>query len=176
MSMAQRVREVLIGLAGIACAILMMLEPNFGYALVALFMSISLTLSGIERIGYYLTMARHMVGGRTVLYLGVLMFDMGLLAGRLAKTPQLFIMAYLLGCHLFSGVVSIMRAREQRSFEAPWKLTLAEGIANVLVAVSCIVFLRSTSMVVYLYGAGLIYSSCLRIATAFRRTSIVYIA
>lgn len=176
MSKAQRIREVLIGLAGIACAVLMVLQPELGYALVVVFMCISLMGSGLERIVYYLTMARHMVGGKTVLYLGVLLFDVGLFAGSLAKTPQSLIMIYLLACHLLSGVVSIMRAREQRSLEAPWKLTLAEGIANVMVAASCVIFLRSTTTVVYIYGSGLIYSACLRIATAFQRTSIVYIA
>lgn len=176
MSKAQRIREVLIGLIGIACAIAMVTRPEFGYTLVMIFMSLSLTVSGLERIVYYLTMARHMVGGKSVLYTGVLLFDMGVFAGSLTKTPQSLIMMYLLGCHLLSGVVSIMRAREQRSLEAPWKLTLAEGVANVLVAVSCVIFLRSTATVVYIYGAGIIYSACLRIATAFQRTSIVYIA
>ena len=176
MSKAQRIKEVLVGLLSIVSAVVMITLPELGYALVALFMCVSLVIYGLQRLGYYFTMARYMVGGKTVLYLGILLFDMGILAGSMNETPQPLIMLYLLAGHLLSGVVSIMRAREQRSFDAPWRLTLAEGIANVLIAVSCIVFLRSTSMVVYLYGCGLIYAACLRIVTAFSRTVIVYVA
>ena len=175
MSKAQRIKEVLVGLLSIVSAVVMITLPELGYALVALFMCVSLVIYGLQRLGYYFTMARYMVGGKTVLYLGILLFDMGILAGSMNETPQSLIMLYLLAGHLLSGVVSIMRAREQRSFDAPWRLTLAEGIANVMVALACLVFLNSTRMVVLIYSAGLIYSACLRIATAFRRTSIVYI-
>ncbi len=175
MSKAQRVKEVLLGLLSIAGAALMTLVPDLGYALVALIMCVSLILGGIEKIGYYLTMGRYMVGGRSIFYFGILLLDMGILAGSLSTTPQSLIMIYLLGCHLLDGVVQVMRAREQRGFEAPWKLTLAQGIANILVAVACILFMGSMNTVVYIYCAGLVYSACLRIASAFRKTAIVYI-
>lgn len=175
MSRAQRVKEVLFGLVAILSAAIMMLDTELGYSLVALILSVMLVIAGIRRIGYYATMARHMVGGKSVLYLGVLLFDMGIAAGSLSTTPQSFIMLYLLGCHLLSGVILVLRAREQHALDAPWRLTLAQGIANILVAGACIVFRRSEQMVVYVYSLGLIYSACLRIASAFRRTEIVYI-
>ena len=175
MSRARRIREVLFGLISLASAALMMIDTNLGYLLVPFILSIMLVVAGIRKIGYYATMARHMVGGKSVLYLGVLLLDMGIAAGSLSTTPQSFIMLYLLGCHLFSGVILVLRAREQRALEAPWRLTLAHGIANILVAGACLVFRGSEQMVVYVYSLGLIYSACLRIASAFRRTSIVYI-
>ena len=104
MSKAQRIKEVLVGLLSIVSAVVPM--PELGYALVALFMCVSLVVYGLQRLGYYFTMARHMVGGKSVLYTGVLLFDMGVFAGSLTKTPQSLIMMYLLGCHLLSGVVS----------------------------------------------------------------------
>lgn len=175
MSKAQRVKEILLGLLSIAGAAIMSLNPDFGYALVVLILCISLVLCGIEKIGYYFTMGRYMVGGRSVLYLGILLLDVGILAGSLSSTPQAFVMAYLLAGHMLDGVVLIMRAREQHGFDAPWRLTLAQGIANILIGLTCIVFVRSIRLAVYVYCVGLVYSSCLRIASAFRRTSIVYI-
>lgn len=175
MSKAQRIKEVLFGLIALMSAALMMIDTELGYLLVAFILSIMLVVAGIRRIAYYATMARHMVGGKSVLYLGVLLLDMGIAAGSLATTPQSFIMLYLLGCHLFSGVILVLRAREQRALEAPWRLTLAHGIANILVAGACLIFRGSEQMVVYVYSLGLIYSACLRIVSAFRRTSIVYI-
>lgn len=175
MSKAQRIREVLFGLIAIGSAVIMMLDTELGYLLVALILSVMLIVAGLRKIGYYATMARHMVGGKSVLYLGVLLLDMGIAAVSLSTTPQSFIMLYLLGCHLLSGVVLVLRAREQHALEAPWRLRLAQGVANILVAGACFIFIRSEQMVVYVYSLGLIYSACLRIASAFRRTSIIYI-
>lgn len=175
MGKMQRVGQVLIGLLAIACAVAMMLYPDVGYGLVMFILSASLVGTGIQRVWYYLTMARHMVGGKTVLYLGVFLFDLGILAGSLAGASHQFAMSYLFICHLLSGVIDILRAREQRKYGAPWKMTLALGLASVLIAICCMIYGASHAMVVYLYCGGLIYIACLRIASALRPTAIVYI-
>lgn len=176
MSWSKRVREVMVALLMLAAAVVMALFPTVGYVLVQLFLSATLVLAGLGRIGYYLTMARHMVGGKVVLYTGIFLLDLGILAGSLTRIPQAYVLVYLLVIHLFDGVVSIMRAREQKGYGAgPWRLTLAMGVANVLVALVCLVFIRSTDVAVYVFSVGLAYSACLRIATAFRKTAIVYI-
>jgi predicted MFS family arabinose efflux permease len=59
-----------------------------------------------------------------------------------------------------------------------WIMRLAVGIVNLgvaLGAVVCAVVLRSISALAYLYFVGLLYSAMIRIASAFRRTEIVYI-
>ena len=47
-------------------------------------------------------------------------------------------------------------------------------LQNTLVVVGSVVF-REPFITVGIYGAGLIYSAVLRIASAFKRTDIVYI-
>jgi predicted MFS family arabinose efflux permease len=69
-----------------------------------------------------------------------------------------------------------MEARKYSS--ASWMMSLAVGSLNLgiaLGAVVCAVVLRSITALAYLYFVGLLYSAMIRIASAFRRTEIVYI-
>ncbi len=124
-------------------------------------------------------MARHVGNAESILYLGVIAFDFGILTLSVSDAHGVFIALYLLGAHAFSGVMDILRAREARQFEAPsWRISLAEGIANILVAIAAAVFglfwgsMRDLTLI---YAAGLIYSAFLNLLSAFRRTAIVYI-
>ena len=80
--------------------------------------------------------------------------------------------------HIFTGAVSILRANESRRYGARWRMKMAFGVTNVLLAVAVVVgtvVFREPFITVGIYGAGLIYSAVLRIASAFKRTDIVYI-
>ena len=72
---------------------------------------------------------------------GVIAFDFGIFTLSISDQHGVFIVLYLLGAHAFSGLVDILRAREAREFDAPnRKNSLAEGIANIGVAVVTVVF------------------------------------
>ena len=110
---------------------------------------------------------------------GVIAFDFGIFTLSISDQHGVFIVLYLLGAHAFSGLVDILRAREAREFDAPnRKNSLAEGIANIGVAVVTVVFglvfgnMQSLTMI---YSAGLIYTALLHLLSAFRKTAIVYI-
>lgn len=176
MTKMQRVREVLIGLALMVIAVLLVRSPERGYIFVVRALGLTLIVGGASRLVYYVTMAQHMVDGRWMLYAGAFLIDLGIFALYLASVPRLYVMLYLIAGYLFSGVISILRSNETRRVGSPgWKWSMAEGIANVAVAVLCFVLIGSLRTAVYLYSAGLVYAGCLRIATAFRRTAIVYI-
>ena len=134
-----------------------------------------MVIYGIRSLVYYFTMARHMVGGKYSLYLGVIALDFGMFTLAMSDIPRLYIAIYLMFCHAFSGVIDIMRGLEARSYEGSWKLTTTHGLVSVFIAIACCVFIRSNMILVYIYAAGLMYSSCIRIITAFRRSAIVYI-
>lgn len=176
MSELQRVRDVLIGLMTLLFAALMMIIPDEGCIIIATVLGIMLAVEGARRIVYYFTMARHMVDGKVLLYAGVLLLDLGMLTGGVTKAPQRIVMLYLVGAHLFSGVVYVLQSLEERRLDSSaWRWSMAHGLANVLVAVLCVAFIGSQRTMVYVYCAGLVYSACVRIATAFRRTAIIYI-
>lgn len=179
MTLTQRIGKVLRTLVLCLTAWAMVKLGDQGFFLVSALLSFGLILFGTRKLVYYFTMARHMVDGRSILYLGVIAFDFGIFTLSIADQHGVFIALYLLGAHAFSGIIDILRAREARQFEAPsWKISLAEGIANISVAVVAVVFglvlgnMRSLTMI---YAAGLIYSAFLNLLSVFRKTAIVYI-
>ncbi len=176
MSSGQRIKNILIGIAIILGALILIAFPEEGMIITASILSLSLFIYGIKTLIYYVTMARHMVGGRIMLYLAVVVLDLGMFTMMLTNIPKIYIVLYLVVVYAFAGVVSILRALEAKRYQAPmWKLSLISGIINVVIAILCIIFMRSTNMIVYLYCVGLIYSAIVRIVTAFRETAIVYI-
>ena len=176
MSGGQRIKNVLIGILIILGAVILIAFPEDGLIIASSILSLSLFFYGIKTLIYYITIARHMVGGRIMLYLAVVVLDLGMFTLMLTNIPKIYIVLYLVVVYAFSGAVDILRALEAKKYQAPlWRFSLVSGIINVFVAILCIVFIGSTNMIVYLYCAGLIYSAIVRIITAFRKTAIVYI-
>ena len=176
MTKRHRINETVKGLILIALALVMIKSPKEGYPIIIFLFALYFSLKGIGTIIYYRTMARHMVGGRTSLYTGVIMLDLGILTFTLTEVPHYYILIYLIAIHAFSGAVEVLRASEEKRFGAgSWKLKLSHGVVNIVMAIVCIIFIRQMSVAVVIYGIGLIYSSVLRILSAFRRTKMVYI-
>jgi len=137
-----------------------------------------MTIRGLRAMYYYLTMARYMVGGKTVLYRSFILLDLGTLAGSLVGHAIIYAVIYLAALHTFDGIVSIFRANESRSYGAHWRLKMAYGVTNVLMAAAVIIgaaVFKQPLVMTYVYGAGLMYSAVLRIISAFKKTGIVYI-
>ena len=176
MSNGQRIKSVLIGVLILLGAVIMIAFPKEGMIITAGILSLSLFIYGIKTLIYYITIARHMVGGRIMLYIAVVVLDLGMFTMMLTNIPKIYIVLYLVVVYAFSGVVDILRALEAKKYQAPlWRLSLISGIISIVIAILCIVFIGSTNMIVYLYCAGLIYSAIVRIVTACRKTAIVYI-
>ena len=176
MSGGQRIKNVLIGILIILGAVILIAFPEEGIIITASILSLSLFVYGIKTLIYYITMTRHMVGGRIMLYLAVVVLDLGMFTMMLTNIPKMYIALYLVVVYAFSGAIDILRALEAKKYQAPsWRFSLISGIINVVIAILCIVFIGSTNLIVYLYSAGLIYSAIARIITAFRKTAIVYI-
>ena len=175
MNVMERIVNILIGVFLICMCLLMALVPETGYLLMALILTFLLLLAGIRYLLYYLTMARHMVGGKTILFYGIITLDVGLIALSFAGIPEFYLL-YLLIYYGFTGAIQLLRALEAKKYGASsWRLNLVTGIINVAVAVLCICFIRSTTAALYVFCVGLFYSACVRIVTAFRRTTVVYI-
>ena len=176
MSAVERIKNVLIGLLIILGAVILIFFPEEGFIIIAGILSISLVAYGVKSLVYYLMLARHMVGGRIMLYLAVVVLDLGIFTMMLTKIPRIYIVLYLVVVYAFSVVIDILRALEAKKLQAPsWRFSLISGIINVVIVILCLVFINSTKMIVYLYSGGLIYLAIVRIVNAFRKTAIVYI-
>ena len=178
MSLMQRVRSIVAALLMIAAAVAMLIYPDNGLAFIALILSVSLTLYGLRTLVYYFSMARHMVGGKRILYRGVIIFDLGIFTLTMVFNHKIYIILYLLAIHAFAGVIDVMRAMEARRFDGPWRMDMATGVVNVAIAILAVIcgfILNNMQDIVYIYASGLIYSAVLKIVNALRKTSIIYI-
>ncbi len=179
MTLAKRIGMILRAAVLCLTAWIMFRLGENGFLLVSLLLSLALVVFGARNIIYYFSMARHMVGGKSILYIGVIALDFGVFTMSVSNSRGMFVVLYLLAAHAFSGVVDVLRAREARQLEAPsWRLSLAEGIANIGVAAAAAaagLFLGDMRALTLIYAAGLLYSALLDLVSAFRRTAIVYI-
>ena len=181
MSKGRRVKEVIFGVFTILLSFLIFVSPEAGFKITIAIFCISLLAAGLRYIIYYVKMARYMVGGKQLLFLGIAILDLGLFSLSLNSVPLAFIVLYLLVAYAFSGVIGIMRALESRSYgkKSKWKLRFTTGIINIIaaiLAIICGIIFNSSEAVIAIYCAGLFYSAVVRIITAFRRSAIVYIA
>lgn len=179
MGKLRRVGQVLWGLLTLALCALLIYDPDLGYASAIGILSLTATVAGIRQLHYYFTMARHMVGGKSTLFIGLILLDLGVFTSTLTDVPKGYLALYLLGWYAFSGGIDILRALEARRFESPsWRFSFFSGIVNLaaaLLALLAWLLLRSTTLLVYIFCLGLVYSACARIVTAFRKTAVVYI-
>ena len=179
MNSMKRVKKVLQALLMLLCACFLVVDPKDGFYIVAFIVSVSLIAYGVRTLLYYFGMARHMVGGKSILFIGIIVTDLGVFILTTVDDPKLFIVVYLLAVHAFSGAMGVLQALEAKRYASPsWKWSLLGGIANLTVAVLAVVaglLLRSTASLSYIYAATLFYSACVQLVSAFRKTAIVYI-
>ena len=117
-----------------------------------------------------------MVGGRLILFRGVIMFDFGLFSLSLYDASSFIVSIYLIGVFMFSGVVDILMAREAKYLRSSrWKLRIARGAVKIMLGIACIAFIRNESALEILFGVSLVYSASTRIVSAFRKTESAYI-
>lgn len=180
MNKFQRVKSIIAALLILACCLVLIIEPDGGASVIMVILSVSLIVMGVNSVIYFITMARHMVGGRSVLYKGLIILDIGIFTLTIVDTSIVYIIAYLLAFYVFTGVVDVLRAMEAKRFQSPtWKAKLVFGLLNIaagICALVCGIVFRSARIVVYIYSAGLVYSACSRIASAFKRTTITYVS
>ena len=177
MSKGQRIRGVLSGISTILLAFIIFLIPaDISFNIIASVLSISLIALGIRELVYYFQMARHMVGGRTLFFLAVIILDFGIFTFTLTDIPSSYLMLYIFATHGFGGAIEILRALEAKRLDSPsWKFDISRGGMDLLVAILCVVFLKHIEVLVYVYSAGLVYSGVTRIISSLRKTEIIYI-
>lgn len=176
MTYMQKFSAILRGLITLIIAAVMLIVGSDSYVFVLLFLTLSLSIAGIKTLIYYFTMAKYMVGGRLVLYKGVILVDFAFLTFSFADIPKVYILIYLALVHAFQGLVEILRAKEAHLYGAKsWWKNLAHGLVSIALAVCCIIFVRNQSTAVIIYSLGLMYTAITYIAAGFKKTTLVYI-
>lgn len=167
--------NIALGALMISCSAVLMLAPQDGLSIVAMVLGIGLAVYGVRKLVYFFTMARHKVGGLSVLFVGVIALDAGAFMLTLVDDTQFFIAFYLIGYNVLEGVFGIVHAVEAKMLESRWKASMFHAIVNLALAVACLAFVGSARIIIAIFCIGLIYNGCVRIASAFRPTEIIYI-
>ena len=88
MTRMQKIRSIFVAIVTILASIYMIVEPDDGLITMALILSIALVTMGLKYLIYYFTMARHMVGGKGILFYGLIVFNFGLFTLSLLFYPN----------------------------------------------------------------------------------------
>ena len=155
MNSLQKFGSVASGGLMLITGLILVFMPDDGTFYVALILAITLFLIGMRLLIYYFTMARRMVGGRSVLLLGIFLLDFCAFTVTILDEPRVIVILYLVGWHGFSGLVSLLRAREAKLHKGNWKFKAANGVVNILVVIGCICFVKNPAMLTLIYSVGL---------------------
>lgn len=178
MTKINRIKNILFALVVIVFCVITISIPSISYILVLLSLCLTLFLFGMKKVIYYFTMARHMVGGESQLFIGVIVVDLAVFATTLADIPKIYIAIYIAIVFLFSGFVSILRAFEEKKNKAGWKGNFITGIIKALLGIFSIIagiVFKTETVVVYIYCFDLMYNVVLRLISSFKKTAIIYI-
>ena len=110
MSKTRRLWNIIVAILMIQAALLLMLVPDASFILIVVFLSLVLTFKGLKFLIYYLTHAQHMVGGKWLMLVGLILLDMGGLAMVLIEQAPSIMIVYVAGVHLVYAVLGIARA------------------------------------------------------------------
>jgi len=174
MNRGQKLKNIIIGVLMVLCGLLMLLSPDDGYRYVFLILTVTLFVTGISKLCFYFSMARLMVGGRRMLYEGIICLDFGFFAISQMDAKRGYVIVYMVLGLLFWSGIGIIRALEQRKFHAAqWKRTLVFGALGIVYTIACLFGARySANLLALAYIIGMISSGIGRIASAFRKTAI----
>lgn len=176
MNRFSRICHVLSGVFIILLSIIMRAIPDFGYALAALILGVVMILKGMKQLIYFFSMGIHMVGGRIIFYRALITMDIGFFTFSIHGTGQRYILFYFTLYYLFAGIILIFRAFESYRLEAGfWKRKLISGLFDMTIAVTCLVHNNSEAVMLDVFCFALIISAVTRIATALKKSAIIYI-
>ena len=120
MSFFQRFKSILTGIVMLLFVALLWLLPKDAYYVAAGVLGLALLVYGFRLLWYYFTMARHMVGGKSILYQSVIVIDLGLFSSSLMSVSSAMVIFYLLAIYAFTGAIAILRAFEAKKFGGAW--------------------------------------------------------
>ena len=176
MKLHKRILHILIGLGLILVAILLGLLGEDGPEVIALILGISMLAYGIRCFIAYFTKYRHMVGGRTQLYNGILTLDLGLLMLSSFNRFTFLILIYLLGIRLLTGGIDLMRSLESKKNGSPWVIKMVSAFISFATVILGIICFSDPETVVDIYCISLLISAVEHFITAFRKSHAVTIA
>ena len=172
----QLIGNTVISIILIFLALVLILEPKNNYWIVVGVLSFALVIFGFRYLIFYFFLGRKMVGGKSLLYRGIIAVDFAAFTMSLNDIPITYVMLYLLVVHAIYGVISLLHAKEMKRSGSPgWRIGMVYAIGNLILSVLCLIFLGKIETAVYIYAVSIIYSALHRIVTALQPREMVAI-
>lgn len=179
MSRFQRIIAIIAGILLTLFSLVLLVIPEDSYSIFTVIIAFMLIFYGLRQLFYYLRMAKHMVGGKIVLYEAIIILDFGLFTSSLYDDHSLTILIYLLIIFAFTGFVGILRSFEAKKTGAKsWKFKFLSGLVMVIFALALVIvglIMRDTVILKYGFCISMLFAAFSRFRSAFRKTAIVYI-
>lgn len=176
MSFTKRVYNIISGLIMIMFGVFLFIDTEDGMDLVIAALVFTLIIYGLKQTLYFFTMARHMVGGRMILYRGVIILDIGLFMLLTLDDPSIYVALYLIGGLALSGAIAILKGLEAKKLQIKsCNRTIFYGIVKIIIAGFSLFHLNSYNMLVYIFAVGVVFSALTRIAEALRKSAIIFV-
>lgn len=175
MSLGKKIFVVITSILMLLLAVDLFFEDVYGYYFIITVLVIYLAIRAVQSVWFYFSMARHMVGGLFHFYQAVLFVDLMLFAPVLLYAPRWVMVLYLNGMIIFSGIVDILGAREQKKMMWPrWKLKMSLGISKVVFAIAAMIFMNAPERLAMVYAVALAYTAIMRVIDVFRARNVAY--
>ena len=172
----RKIGNLLVGIYLLLAGGVMLLVPEQGTEIAMALLSLALIIIGIRGLILYFTMAKHMVGGKYILYLNFVLLDFGLVSGSMVSQSKIYIMVYLIIAHAFVGVVGLLRSFEERRFGVgTWKIKFIYALLNISIVLACLFYFRSVDTLVRICGLGILLNGLTEILKIARREEVVYV-
>lgn len=175
MTKLHRIANLILSILLIAGGIYMLMDPERALLIVAIIMSAALLLYGLGKLLYYIRMARHMVGGLTVLFIAIIALDVAVFAITAIDDPKFALALYLICYYAVTGVLSIARGIESRMFGSSWIPGIVQALICLSLASLCVTFINSNETIIWVFCISLFFSAGVRLISAFKPTEIIYI-
>ena len=173
----QRLKSILFSLflLLVASLPLWIKDQDVVYDLIVLVFGVSLLIRAIRNLIFFFTMGRFMIGAKSILLRGVIVFDFALFTLSVTRMPTPFITLYLSGIMIFAGVVDLMRARDSGKISGHWMIRAFQGVFGIVCGLLCLFNIRNTGTAVLFFSLHLFSTAMGSIITAMRPSAIVAI-
>lgn len=177
MSIIRRLMKVFTSLVMIAIGIIIFTTPkDVSYTIVAIIIGVVIAYKGIKNFIFYLVSARHMVGGEKIFINSVILINLAAVSFFVLMESQLLAMLYLVTIFIVLGAIDILRAFEIKKVSSKrWIFKFAKGLIAIALGVICIVFIKSTELMLLMFAIGWIVMGVAGVISSFEKGSVTYI-
>ncbi|MCQ2796019.1 MAG: hypothetical protein MJ213_01735 [Bacilli bacterium] len=135
-----------------------------------------ITAKGFIKFIYYLTSARHMIGGGKIFINSFLLMDLGLLAFLVLLIKLSFGLYYIVGILGIYGFIDIIRSFELKKYRyKTWLFKLLQGLLIIAVGVICPIFLKDQDIILLIASITCVILGIVGIIKSFTKSMVEYI-